>query len=84
MISAGGGATGALHDFDRPSGCEKKNTIKRKLLILHKFIRLCLSRFTKITYQMDVSCSNYKNNDTAVCSESLFKIFSSEQRETRT
>ena len=24
MISAGGGATGALHDFDRPSGCEKK------------------------------------------------------------
>ena len=24
MILAGGGATGALHDFDRPSGCEKK------------------------------------------------------------
>ena len=55
MISAGGGATGVLHDFDRPSGCEKKNRIKRKLLILHKFIRLCLSRFTKITYQMSLA-----------------------------
>ena len=29
MISVGGGATGALHDFDRPSGCEKKNRIKK-------------------------------------------------------
>ena len=31
MISAGGGATGALHDFDRPSGCEKKKYDQKKI-----------------------------------------------------
>ena len=82
---AGGGATGVLHDFDRPSGCKKKkNATKRKWRILHNFIGSCLSRSTKITYQTDVSCSNRKNNETAVCNESLFTIFSSEQRKTFT
>lgn len=76
--SPGGGATGVLHDFDRLSGCEKKNATKRKLSILHKW--LCLSRFTKITYQTDVSCFIHANNEKAVCNESLFKIFSSRQR----
>ena len=28
---AGGGATGVLHDFDRPSGCEKKKCDQKKM-----------------------------------------------------
>ena len=83
MISAGGGATGALHDFDRPSGCEKKKYGQKKITHTPQVHQIMSYPVYKNNLS-NVSCSSHKNNDTAGCSESLFKIFSSEQRETST